>query len=62
MLYSSFFRGLEIARFVAIQTGRVFVGSLLCQAPSEGRPQSVARGPTKRNRAAEGDAGDRTYE
>src|SRR5690348_95787 len=42
--------------FTATRMGRGFAGGLPCQAPSEGRPRSVARGTAKRDRAVEGDA------
>jgi hypothetical protein len=41
--------------------GRGFAGGLPCQARSEGRPQSVARGSRKAGSGSGGGCGDRDY-
>jgi hypothetical protein len=49
------------AQFYRNPDGRGFVGGLLCQAPSEGRPRSVARGTREAGSGSGGGCGDRDY-
>ena len=48
-------------RFYRNPTGQSFARGLLCQAPSEGRPRSVARRPREAGSGSEGGCDDRTY-